>query len=392
MPKIKLMGKKPMVEEPEEIGRLNSAFFGKLVGGNLVLQPEEAMYLVDIRGFECLDEREKKLSFNDIASIFIKENPKLFAFYNAYRDWRDRGLFIKRIKKDMKFKKRIAVDYPSKRVKYPKLNVKAVFYPFDMASVVDDVTNVKDIFADFWFGQLGVYKQHEKGSTLKFDVFETLFLAKHCELNVINIENGKKLSFNTLLKLVSRNYHNIKDLYEVYEDWRLRGFVIKTGYKFGSHFRIYFPGVSPVKKEKWKHSRHVLHVFPKEQRLLISEWARAVRVAHSVRKTFVLGIPGMKRKDYVKDLKLDFVAYHREDGRTLTPTTGDPSYVILSLSEDETMGGAEFATALKKAEEIGLDLLLAVTDRESDVTYYLTRKINLPGSKYEYYEIEWVQP
>jgi len=100
----------------------------------------------------------------------------------------------------------------------------------------------------------------------------------------------------------------------------------------------------------------------------------------------------MEKKDFIKNLKLDFIAYHRENGMTITPTSGDPSFVILSLSEDETIGGAELATALKEAEKVGLDLLLAVSDRETDVTYYLTRKINLPGSKYEYYEIEWIQP
>jgi len=392
MPQIKFIDSKFVVEEPEEIGKLNSSFFGKFERGNLILRPEEAMYLVDIRKFECVDENGKNMSFNDIALKFIKDNPKIFAFYNAYRDWRDRGLHIKRFEKDISFKKRKSVKYPSKKIELPKLDITAVYYPFDMISVVDDVEKVRMLFEEFWFGQLGLYKQHTKGSIMKFDVFETLFLARHCGMNLINAENGKNIDFDILFKMVSKIRKDIKALYEVYEDWRLRAFVIKTGYKFGSHFRIYFPGVSPVKKETWIHSRHVLHVFPKEQRLLISEWARVVRVAHSVRKTFVLGIPGMQKKDFIKGLNLDFIAYHREGGHTITPLTGDPKYVILSLSEDETIGGAEFATALKEAEEVGLDLLLAITDRESDVTHYLTRKINLPNSRYEYYEIEWMQP
>jgi len=392
MPLIKIVNSKLIVEEPEEISKLSSAFIGRIEGGKLVLKPEEALYLMDMRNFECIDEKNNKLGFNDVALMFIKDNPKLFAFYNAYRNWRDRGLFIMRLKKDTSYGKRKIAKYPSKKVSFPKLNQVVVYYPFDMFAVSEKNTTFMKLFADFWFGQLGVYKQHERGKTVKFDIFETLFLLKHCGIRVRNAESGTLIEFEELMKLAMKNKKDLKALYEVYEDWRLRGFVVKTGYKFGSHFRIYFPGVSPVRKDKWIHSKHVLHVFPKYERLIISEWARAVRVAHSVRKTFILGIPGMKEEDYVKDLHLDFVAYHRENGMTITPTSGDPSFVILSLSEDETIGGAELATALKEAEKVGLDLLLAVTDRETDVTYYLTRKIDLPGSKYEYYEIEWIQP
>ncbi|MCD6403435.1 MAG: tRNA-intron lyase [Candidatus Aenigmarchaeota archaeon] len=380
-----------IVDDVNDIGKLHSSFFGKIEKGVLTLQPEEVLYLIDIRKFDCVDEHDNTLGFNDVVKMFVNKNPKIFAFYNAFRDWRDRGLFITRPKKGIKLNRRISVDYPSEKLQLPKIKSKAYFYPFDMISVSEDLSSLRKLFEEFWIGQLGVYKRHEKGSLIKFDIFETLFLVKHTDIKFFSIEDEEELDFSTILNIVSKVRKDIKALYEVYEDWRLKGFVIKTGYKFGSHFRIYFPGVSPVRKDRWIHSKHVLHVFPKYERLLISEWARVIRVAHSVRKTFVLGIPEMKKDDF-EDVELDFVAYHREGGKVITPTTGDPSFVVLTLSEDETIGGAELASALKEAEKMGLDLLLAVTDRETDVTYYLTKKINLPKSKYEYYEIEWFQP
>jgi len=75
-----------------------------------------------------------------------------------------------------------------------------------------------------------------------------------------------------------------------------------------------------------------------------------------------------------------------------TPKDGEPSFLMLSLSEDEYLNGEELASALKTCAERGLDLLMAIADRESSVTYYLIKRIELPGSKYEYYEIEWMQP
>ena len=39
-----------------------------------------------------------------------------------------------------------------------------------------------------------------------------------------------------------RGGSDFQKLYDVYADWRSKGYVIKTGFKFGTHFRIYFPG------------------------------------------------------------------------------------------------------------------------------------------------------
>ena len=58
----------------------------------------------------------------------------------------------------------------------------------------------------------------------------------------------------------------------------------------------------------------------------------------------------------------------------------------------EFLTGFELASALRKADEMGLDLILAISDRESSITYYRSRKIKLPRSRNNYYEIEWVQP
>src|SRR5208283_5057149 len=102
-----------------------------------------------------------------------------------------------------------------------------------------------------------------------------------------------------------------------------------------------------VKNDKWVHSLHVIHVFPRDAKLLISEWSRAIRVAHSVRKTFILAIPGRSRK---KNMNLDFVLYHRKHDGIEAPEENTPRFAMLSLSEDEYLGGSELSAILNEAK------------------------------------------
>ena len=385
------------VEEPASFEKLHRNHFGTNKKGKLFLEIEEALYALNFLRGICLHE-DKELTFNELAAIYAKDNPRLFIKYNAYRDWRDRGLILKRIEyldpSNTRKKAKISRKYPSKKLKKLKLKSEALWYPRSLFSVIEDETEGRMLFNDYWIGQWGIYKQ-ERGNLLKLEFMETIFLAKHFKLKVRDIETGKKLTHTQILNQVIKEREYAKQLYDVYEDWRLKGYVIKTGFKFGTHFRIYFPGASPKNEGKeWIHSKHVIHVFPKDQKLLISEWARAVRVAHGVKKTFLLSIPEMKEEDYI-DYPAEFIAWRRKKkGKDWIRETPEdkPRYLLAAVAEDEHIGGVELASLLKKAESMGLELILSITDRETAITYYVLKKVILPGSEYEYYEIEWMKP
>ncbi|UCD07181.1 MAG: tRNA-intron lyase [Candidatus Aenigmatarchaeota archaeon] len=382
-------------EDDETYEKLRKNYFGtKERGGRIRLEIEEALYLITFQNASCWMGK-KQIGFNELASYFAKKDKRLFIKYNAYRDWRDRGLVVKSIDLvEIKKKRKIrGTRYPAEKLKTKKLRVKIYWYPDSLFSVLEDENLGKKLFNDYWFGQFGIYKQ-ERGALLKLNFLETIFLAKHFGVRVVNVENGKEIKPSQILRQVTKEREYTKSLYGVYEEWRLRGYVVKTGFKFGSHFRIYFPGASPAKEEKWIHSKHVLHVFPKEQKLLISEWARAVRVAHGVKKTFLLSVPELKKKDYV-NYPSDFITYRRKKvgGNWIRETLEDKArYLLVAVSEDEHIGGVELASILAKAESMGLNVLLSITDRETSITYYVLNKIKLPGSRYEYYEIEWMKP
>lgn len=362
---------------------LRSGFIG--TGAKTMhLTIEEALYLIDVRNATCT-MNGKQVTFNELAAAFWKSN-KFTARYFTYKDWRDRGLIIKDPRIQYKEPDKTPVkEYPASTISLPAGKVKGIFFQTDLLTIVDDKEKGLELYENCWLGQYGSYKAADRGQLNKLDVYESLFLIDH---GVLKIEN---ISRQQLIDKATARRKDFMKLYEVYKDWREKGYVIKTGFKFGTHFRLYFPGARPIKNENkdWVHSKHVVHVFPKDSKLLISEWARVIRVAHSVRKTFILAVPGNAPD---KKVAMDYVLYHRQNGEAENPENSAPRYAMLSLSEEEYIGGREFAGAIKEAKSMKLELILAIADRETAVTYYRVRQIKLPNSKHEYYEIDWLQP
>jgi tRNA-intron endonuclease, archaea type len=367
---------------------LNNSFFGILDGSRLKLIPEEALYLIDVRKAKCIDpDNDAELSFNDIAAEF-STNKKFMARYFTYKDWRDRGLIIKEPKSGkpaQNRKSQIQIKkYRAEQLRLKNYNLRGAFFPADMMTIIDDEESGKSIYNENWFGQYGTYKVKEHGQLNKLDIYETIFLMNGNALNVYNFTKRQ------VIEVANKRRSDFQKLYDVYADWRSKGYVIKTGFKFGTHFRIYFPGAQPIKTDSsWIHSMHVIHVFPRDTKLLISEWARVIRVAHSVRKTFILAIPGKSRK---KTLAIDFVLYHRKNNEIENPERTKPRFGMLSLSEEEYIGGAELSAIINEAKANRQELIIAIADRETSVTYYKVKRIELQGSDYEYYEIDWMQP
>ncbi|MEM4255375.1 MAG: tRNA-intron lyase [Candidatus Norongarragalinales archaeon] len=383
--KLEIIDGKAIASDAASVESLNKGFFGEGVDGKknkLLLSPEEALYLSDVRNAEVM-RNEKKIDFNQLA-FDHRDKRKFLARYFCYRDWRDRGLIARSISEAQdNYGRSPVVKYPSKDFAPHKIKGKGLFFNDDLMTTLDEEED-KVLFENYWFGQWGTYKAKKHGRLLKLDAYETLFLMKHASLKC-NIQE-KRMVQEALARRA-----DFLSLYSVYEDFRLRGFVVKTGFKFGTHFRLYFPGAAPsLEQGEWMHSKHVIHVFPREAKMLISEWSRAIRVAHGVRKTFILAIPGEKR---VEREELDFLLYHRKKGGLIeNPKEDKPKFVMMALSEEEEIGGAELARAIERAKELGLDLILAICDRETSITYYRVKRIELPKSKYEYYEIEWIQP
>ncbi len=365
-------------------GILNRGYYGMKNGAKLELSIEEALYLMDMRSAACR-RGDKEIGFEELASNFSNSD-KFMARYFTYKDWRDRGLTAVSSRQAYAKPRQLqAKGYPAASLGLKTQKLSGTFFKTDLVSVLDDEKEGRRLYERFWIGQYGSYKAADRGTLNKLDVFETLLLM---DLNFLSLKNATR---QEVVSCAAERRDDFLSQYEVYKDWREKGYVIKTGFKFGTNFRVYFPGARPMESGSGDqtHSKHVIQVFPKSSRMLISEWARAIRVAHSVRKTFILAVPG---KASGAKQKIDFVLYHRHGGEADSPGHNPPKFAMLSLGEEEYIGGQEFSGAINEAKRMRLELLLAIADRETAVTYYKVRQIKLPSSRNDYFEIDWMQP
>lgn len=360
------------------------------------LSPIEVLYLVERRSFKLIDSDEE-VGFGDLLRDEVQHDPKILTRYIVYRDWRDRGVFpfeMGRAPRTLRSKKTQPTIYPTEPLNLPSVTgVKCYFFRETEMSMIFDQDAAEKLYYQAWIGQLGKYKQEKASKNLSLDLIETIYLMNEepVGIEVVDASSGEVLSNRELLEFALNEHPGIDDLLAVYQDWRRSGYIIKTGFKFGAHFRIYFPGAG-TGKNKWVHSKHVLHVFPKSYSMLMSEWGRIIRLSQSVRKTFILGVPAISKKDYDGCERADLLLYHRTKNGIQYPAQHHPTFLCIAIPETLRMSGLEFANALRESEKKGLQLLIAVVDRETDINYYVARKIQLKGSKNEYYEIYWYRP
>ncbi|MDD1721187.1 MAG: tRNA-intron lyase, partial [Euryarchaeota archaeon] len=82
----------------------------------------------------------------------------------------------------------------------------------------------------------------------------------------------------------------------VYTDLRNRGFVVKTGFKFGSHFRAY-EEIKDV--NRIPHSKYLVHALPEDYTVTPPEMSRAIRLAHGVRKRMIFAYCSKNGLEYL---------------------------------------------------------------------------------------------
>ncbi|MEM2707475.1 MAG: tRNA-intron lyase [Candidatus Pacearchaeota archaeon] len=118
---------------------------------------------------------------------------------------------------------------------------------------------------------------------------EVLYLLKKNKINLF--EKNKKISFNQLLKKL--NEKEI-DCYIVFEDLRNRGYILKSGLKFGGDFIIYDKGKKPNKD----HSDWVLVIFKRDKNINIKDFVSKIRVATSTNKKLLIALVEEKKIVY----------------------------------------------------------------------------------------------
>ncbi len=132
------------------------------------------------------------------------------------------------------------------------------------------------------------------GPGLQISMLEAVHLMSRRALKVKSAKTGKNTTLASVVETASRIDPEFEQKLAVYEDMKSRGFIVKTGFKYGSHFRAY--DADPEKA----HARYLVHAVT---RGFLSAWpeiSRAVRLSHGVRKELLFARVGGNRIEYLE--------------------------------------------------------------------------------------------
>lgn len=153
--------------------------------------------------------------------------------------------------------------------------------------IIRNVEEAKQIYKIGYYGKpLGISKPKsadEINSELILSLIEGLYLVKKGILEVI-YNNKEKLSYDKLYQLGSSQIPRFQILYKVYEDLREKGFVVRSGIKYGADFAVYTigPGI--------EHAPYLVIALDENSKISPYEILGFGRVSHSTRKELILGI------------------------------------------------------------------------------------------------------
>jgi len=336
----KLINDKIIVDKPKDVGRLyNKIHFGEPLSENkLELDLLEGVFLLEEDKIKIF-RNKINVTFDELVKIAIQNISDFEIKYLVFKDLRNRGHAIKFCKED-------------KKINFYKIKNRSLIATFSERDYLDiDETKkllktIKKDNRELWFaivdeeGDLTYYKVnlldingvnkecvyekvkgvllknrvvifdkeisknlHEKefygkpfGKGLQLSLVEAFYLFEKGFVD-IQTESGKKISKEKLEQTILKLQPDFKSRLVVFKDLKKKGLIVKTGFKFGAHFRVY------TSKPDDAHAEYLIHVIEKGFKSIWAEVSRAVRLAHSVNKEIVFA-----RVD--KD-KIDFINFGR---------------------------------------------------------------------------------
>lgn len=141
-----------------------------------------------------------------------------------------------------------------------------------------DEEGAEEVHGEMYYGKI------MDDGQLELSPVEAMHLVDRDELEVE--KDGEQVAQSELYDYFSEIDDEFDYKYKVYADLRERGFIVKSGFKFGAHFRVYPRGVNPYKdgpKKQKEHTKWVVHAVPENHTLSFQEMSRAVRLAQNIR-------------------------------------------------------------------------------------------------------------
>jgi len=312
----------------------NKGFFGVTVGQSLRLSPLETCYLAE-GGRLVVHRRGEPVTFKDLLRWADRHQPGFEVRYVVFRDLRQRGYVVEEGSSPIDFhvhprgggpgrtptktwisavserspfvladvlallERVLAVrkslllgvvdeesdlTYYAARVIEPKGTVASLGAPAEAhlladRAVVLDTAEAEALSKAGHFGKIG-------GKRLQLSLLETAYLMEKKMLRVQSARQERRVPLAEVLRRARRVQEDFDLRLRVYRDLRTRGILVKTGFKYGTHFRAYEG--DPDRS----HAKFLIHSLPSDYRGGWPEVSRAVRLAHGVRKQLLLAACG----------------------------------------------------------------------------------------------------
>ncbi len=126
----------------------------------------------------------------------------------------------------------------------------------------------------------------KEGNQLLLSPEEALYLKEKRKKFEVQDKKGKDLSYEDLFKHFLKKDKEFGLKYLVYRDLKDRGFCVRTGFKFGTHYRVYSRGDRPGKG----HAIWLVHCVPEEYKAEMPIISRSIRLAQNVRKKMIYAV------------------------------------------------------------------------------------------------------
>jgi tRNA-intron endonuclease len=134
----------------------------------------------------------------------------------------------------------------------------------------------------------------EKPNRIELDLIEATYLVEKEKLKVFSKEKvkKKKIELKEIMEIGAKNVDMFHPSFVVFRDLREKGYLVKTGFKFGTVFRVYERGVKLIRgpKAPHEHTKWIVQPVAEEAAFSLPEMSRAVRLAHNIRATLLWAV------------------------------------------------------------------------------------------------------
>ncbi|MGC9059659.1 MAG: tRNA-intron lyase [Thermoplasmata archaeon] len=310
----------------------NRGYFGEpQSGGSIALDLYEIAYLLELKKIEVKGKDGKEYELKEFINYAAGLENSFEIKYLVYRDMRARGYIIKKGNEEIHFLVYPRGGIPRKTpAKYWLLGIseRQVFEYSTLYQIAEQAhSQRKDVllgivdeesdityyimkihvptgkFAETMLQKAeGVFLEdrvlvfdeeasnalytagfygHMVGTRLQLSLTEAYYLAEKGILKLIHAKTGKELSLENFFKKCRKIQKDFDERLKVYKELKSRNLIVKTGFKYGTHFRAY--ETDPDKA----HAKYLVHAVKGNYRGIWPDISGAVRLAHGVKKTIV---------------------------------------------------------------------------------------------------------